>query len=105
MGSNLPPEQMTAHSGTTVSNSPLSRNSWGDTYTPPKLGDPCQKCRKRPSTHSWIGDGGGLALSHGFYQLWCDVCVFTEQLKHAKAAARRVPVLERKLARAKARKR
>lgn len=73
--------------------------------TTSKLGDLCQKCRKRPSTTQWVGDGGALAYTHGFYELWCDVCVLTEQLKHARATARRIPVLERKLAAAKKGKR
>lgn len=73
------------------------------TITVPRLGDPCQRCRKRPSTTNWVGEGGWLAQTHGFSQLWCDVCVLAEQLKYARKLARKIPSIERKLAKAKAR--
>lgn len=89
--------------GLLIQNTPLGRSS-GGTYIAPKIGDPCQNCGKRPSTKQWIGDGGALAMTHGFYKLWCDVCVLTAQLKHARAQAKKIPDLERLLRNAKRRK-
>ena len=38
---------------------------------------------------------------HGNYQRWCDYCMAEAQLKYAKERAKRIPMLERKLARLK----
>lgn len=57
-------------------------------------GSTCQNCKQRPATHNWIGDGGALALSHGFASRWCEFCVVTAQLAHARTVVDSIPALE-----------
>lgn len=59
--------------------------------------DKCQKCGTRPGTEDWVGDGGTLAMVHGFVQKWCMRCVLEAQIEHCRAAAARLPDLEREL--------
>lgn len=81
-------------------------NNWADALSNtqpfnvqfPKLGDPCQRCHLYPSTTHWMGAGGFLDYTHGFYQLWCTRCVLEAQLKFALASALRVPRLLLRLA-------
>lgn len=54
----------------------------------------CPNCRKRPGTKPW---GDALAMTHGFEVRWCEVCVYSTQLKHAQERAKLIPALERKL--------
>lgn len=61
----------------------------------------CQHCGKRKATINWVGIGGVLDFVHGNYQRWCNYCATKEQLKHARKAAKRIPMLERKLAKLK----
>ena len=58
----------------------------------------CQNCHKRDATLKWIGDGGSLALSHGFASDWCEVCALEAQLKHARERASEIPRMETRLA-------
>ena len=68
--------------------------------TPSRRSKPlCSKCGKRPGTVRW---GDTLAATHGFPTLRCQVCVYTEQLIHARERSAAIPELERKLAEAKA---
>lgn len=32
----------------------------------------CVRCRENEGTKKWVGDGGILALSHGWYEMWCE---------------------------------
>lgn len=61
----------------------------------------CQKCGKRPGTERFATDQ--TAFTHGWVQMWCVICVLEAQIKHAKERARKLPAMERKLARLKAR--
>lgn len=61
----------------------------------------CQNCGKRPSTQNFATDA--TAFAHGWVQRWCDICALEAQIKHAKERARKLPGMERKLARLKAR--
>lgn len=58
----------------------------------------CSNCHERPGTIQWVGEGGFLALSHGWYQWWCEVCATKAQIEYAKARAAVIPDLEAKLA-------
>ena len=60
----------------------------------------CTHCNIREGTQQWIGEGGMLAVSHGFYQLWCEVCVFGAQVAYAEEQAKSIPALKAKLAEA-----
>jgi len=62
----------------------------------------CQNCGKREATTNWVGDGGVIEYVHGFYQRWCDYCATKATLAYARKQARRIPSLERKLAKLKA---
>jgi hypothetical protein len=62
------------------------------------MGGLCANCGKRPATIDWVGNGGALAISHGVYERWCEVCALTAQLEHAQKMAGRIPDLERRLA-------
>lgn len=84
----------------TIQNVPFSGTA-ACTYTAPKRGDLCQRCRQRPSAVAW---GDPLAQAHGFYQWWCEVCALSEQLKHAREQAKRIPDLQRRLRNARRRK-
>ena len=61
----------------------------------------CQNCGKRPATENFTTDT--TAFAHGWVQRWCGVCVLEVQIKHAKERARKLPAMERKLVRLKAR--
>ena len=61
----------------------------------------CSNCNKRQATISWVGDGSTMDYIHGNYQRWCDYCSIKAQLTHAKKQAKKIPILERKLARLK----
>jgi len=55
-------------------------------YTNPTPGKtPCANCRKRPGTIWW---GDMLAQTHGFGQLWCEICALKAQIAHAKERAK-----------------
>ncbi len=58
----------------------------------------CANCKQRPGTKKWVGEGGALALSHGFYAMWCEVCVLTAQLEHARSRVAEIPKMEARLA-------
>lgn len=59
--------------------------------------DKCRRCKEYPATHKWCGTGGALALTHGFYEMWCERCVTEVQLAHAKERAKEVIRLETEL--------
>ena len=46
----------------------------------------------------WIGEGGWLAQSHGFYEMWCDFCATEAQLEYAQRMSANIPELEAKMA-------
>lgn len=60
----------------------------------------CANCQKRLGTIDWVGEGGTLAFSHGFYVKWCEVCALEEQIKHAEERAAILPELRAQLAEA-----
>lgn len=57
----------------------------------------CQKCRERPATLDWVGDGGTLAWAHGMSSRWCEICALRAQVVHCREAVERLPSLEAKL--------
>jgi len=62
----------------------------------------CANCHERPATTRWVGEGGSLALSHGFYSGWCNLCVAKKQLEHAEQRAALIPELKAEIARLEA---
>lgn len=54
----------------------------------------CPNCGKRPGTVRW---GDALAVTHGFTQMWCEVCAVTAQLNFARERAAAIPELEARL--------
>lgn len=58
----------------------------------------CVKCLTRPSTGTWVGDGGVLAYTHGFGESWCDLCMAREQLAYAEKLAAQIPDIRARLA-------
>lgn len=50
-------------------------------------GTKCENCGLRDATICWVGEGGGLDWSHGFWQPWCELCAKEAQLVHAEEAA------------------
>ena len=76
----------------------LNNSTTLSTLRPKQVGDPCEHCRKRPSTMQWIGEGGWLAQSHGFYEMWCDFCATEAQLEYAQRMSANIPELEAKMA-------
>ncbi len=67
---------------------------------PPPSDDLCASCRKRPGKLAW---GDTLAVTHGWTVKWCQICALTAQIEHAQDRAKRLPRMERKLARLLAR--
>lgn len=57
----------------------------------------CVNCNTRPATIWWVGEGGVMAWAHGGGEPWCEHCSVTEQLKHARDMAAKIPELEEKL--------
>lgn len=57
----------------------------------------CENCGEREATRQWA-EGGALAITHGFIQNWCAVCVLEAQIAYARNAASRLPELEAQLA-------
>jgi len=68
-----------------------------DLMSPPK-DQTCAKCKTRPATAWWTGEGGVLAAVHGFYEARCEYCCCEEQLEYARKLAATIPELEAKLA-------
>lgn len=62
---------------------------------------PCDNCHQRPAT-AWWCPSGTIGFVHGFAAAWCQVCVVTEQLRHARDMAARIPELEQELQRLQA---
>lgn len=59
---------------------------------------PCQNCKKRPGTETWVGDAGAIAIAYSWMQQqWCKICVLEAQIKHAKERALEIPKLEKEL--------
>jgi hypothetical protein len=54
----------------------------------------CANCHQRPGTIRW---GNTLALTHGWAQMWCEICATEAQLEHAQERAAVIPELEAKL--------
>lgn len=73
------------------------------------MSDRCANCQMPPpggtELHRWVGEGGALALSHGMYSWWCDVCTTAAQLDHARTRAALIPEMEERLADLRARPR
>jgi len=59
---------------------------------------PCKRCQANPATVWWVGEGGGLALAHGFKKPWCERCCIEVLLEYARTAAAGIQDLENKLA-------
>lgn len=57
----------------------------------------CEACGDRPATHTWVGEGGTLALIHGGGRQWCELCVVRAQLDYARKIAANIPALEQRL--------
>jgi hypothetical protein len=57
----------------------------------------CENCGERPGTRKWLGEGGAVDLVHGFYSMWCEVCVLKEQIKHAEERAAALPEMRARL--------
>lgn len=57
----------------------------------------CANCHKRKATIKWIGDGGIMAMTHGWVAFWCEFCATKINLKYARKQAERIPKLEKKL--------
>lgn len=55
----------------------------------------CANCGQREGTIRW---GDALALTHGFAQMWCEICATRAQLKFAYERAAAIPDLETLLA-------
>jgi hypothetical protein len=58
---------------------------------------PCEKCGKHPGTQKWLGDGGALAYSHGFWSWWCVCCALKAQIEYGEEIAARLPKLKEAL--------
>jgi hypothetical protein len=58
----------------------------------------CLKCGREAETTSYIGDGGMMAVTHGFSQQWCEMCIVRGQIAYVQDQAARLPDLEAKLA-------
>lgn len=54
----------------------------------------CDNCHEREGTMRW---GDALAMTHGFVQMWCEVCVLTKQIEHAEERAALLPELRARL--------
>ncbi len=57
----------------------------------------CVNCKIRPGTETWVGEGGTLALVHGFSARWCLQCCLEAQIEYCTKAAERLPDLKRQL--------
>lgn len=58
----------------------------------------CQRCGKPDDQLiKWVGDGGIMALTHGHYSMWCQICAVGTQLQYARERAASIPVLEERL--------
>ena len=55
----------------------------------------CQKCKKREATETYVDDM--MSFIHGWTYQWCNYCVLTTQLAHAREQALRIPILENEL--------
>lgn len=58
----------------------------------------CDNCHRRPGTIQWVGEGGLLAVTHGWYKMWCEICVVTARIKYAEKYIEQLPELYQKLA-------
>jgi hypothetical protein len=58
----------------------------------------CANCGKNPGTLDWVGDGGVLALTHGWVAKWCEPCCLKVQIKHAEERAAELPKMRARLA-------
>ncbi len=67
-----------------------------DPFAIPK-GAVCANCGDRPATAVWSGEGGTLAVVHGFVAYWCEWCVLRAQIAYAEEVAGRLPELRAKL--------
>lgn len=57
----------------------------------------CANCKHHEATQRWVGEGGALAMTHGFYEMWCEGCVLRKQIDHAEHLIARLPDLKRRL--------
>jgi len=55
----------------------------------------CQNCGLREATQTFAQDE--MSFIHGMSSQWCDHCVISTQLDHARRAAARIPELEEAL--------
>ncbi len=57
----------------------------------------CASCHQRPGALAWSATGI-IGMTHVPIVMWCEVCVVTKQLEHARQQAARVEELEKRLA-------
>jgi len=62
----------------------------------------CDNCDKDRPTRMWLGSEGVMLMVHGGGAQWCEVCILTARLEHARERADAIPDLERDLMEAKA---
>jgi hypothetical protein len=62
------------------------------------MSEMCANCGERPGTLQWVGEGGVMALVHGMYQMWCELCAARAQLDYSREQATRVADLEARVA-------
>lgn len=60
--------------------------------------DICVNCSQRKASLDWVGDGGAMAYVHGMSVRWCERCAVEAQLQYARARAKEIAGLEKRLA-------
>lgn len=58
----------------------------------------CASCGLHPGTRKWVGEGGSLAMNHGFYEMRCEGCVLRAQIAFAEERAAALDELRLRLA-------
>jgi hypothetical protein len=53
----------------------------------------CDRCGSTRNLSRWYGDGGALAVTHGFHSMRCLRCIHRAQLAHSWKQALRLPKL------------
>jgi hypothetical protein len=57
----------------------------------------CARCKQRPATTWWSGEGGFMAAIHGMVEPRCELCCVEEQFRYARKLAATLPELAQKL--------
>jgi hypothetical protein len=90
----IPLTNLTNTTTSTITN--LNFTVTNDYY--PSASTMCANCGTRPGTEVWVGGGGVLAMSHGMYEMWCNICITEAQIAYAENIAATLPDLRAKLA-------